>query len=196
MSADKENEYFSDGLAEEIINVLAHVPGLKVFARTSASPSGERTGYPHDRGRPGVRSILEGSVRRFGSRIRVTAQLIDADGGHHLWSERYDREMADVFAIQDDIAAAIASALQTKLSVAPAALRDTPRTFPRTTRTLKALHDMGQKTPEQLAPPGNGWSGRSRSTAIRVWPTDAGLLRPAARASRIAAGARRDATRA
>jgi serine/threonine protein kinase len=153
LSADKENEYFSDGLAEEIINVLAHIPGLKVIARTSAFAfRGKEQDIRTIAQALGVRSILEGSVRRSGSRIRVTAQLIDAAGGHHLWSERYDRELADVFAIQDDIAQAIASALQTKLSVAPAVLRRYTPNLPAYDAYLKALHDMGHRTPEQLAP--------------------------------------------
>jgi serine/threonine protein kinase/Tfp pilus assembly protein PilF len=153
LSADKENEYFSDGLAEEIINVLAHVPGLKVIARTSAFAfRGKEQDIRTIAHTLGVRSILEGSVRRSGSRIRVTAQLIDAEGGHHLWSERYDREMADVFGIQDDIALAIASALQTKLSVAPAVSRRYTPNLPAYDAYLKALHDMGHKTPDQLTP--------------------------------------------
>ena len=152
LSADKENEYFSDGLAEEIINVLAHVPGLKVIARTSAFAfRGKDQDVRTIAQTLGVRSILEGSVRRSGSRIRVAAQLIDAEGGHHLWSERYDREMADVFAIQDDIAQAIASALQTKLSVAPAVLRRYTPNLPAYEAYLKALHDIGHKTPDRLA---------------------------------------------
>jgi serine/threonine-protein kinase len=161
LSADKENEYFSDGLAEEIINVLAHVPGLKVIARTSAFAfRGKDQDIRAIAQTLGVRSALEGSVRRSGNRIRVTAQLIDAEGGHHLWSERYDREMADVFAIQDDIAAAIASALQTKLSVAPAALRRYVPNLPAYDAYLKALHDMGRRTPDQLAP-AKEWLERS-----------------------------------
>jgi eukaryotic-like serine/threonine-protein kinase len=152
LSADKENEYFSDGLAEEIINVLAHVPGLKVIARTSAFAfRGKEQDIRTIAHTLGVRSILEGSVRRSGSRIRVTAQLIDAEGGHHLWSERYDREMADVFAIQDDIAQAIASALQTKLSVAPAVIRRYTPNLPAYEAYLKALHHLGHVTPDQLA---------------------------------------------
>ena len=152
LSADKENEYFSDGLAEEIINVLAHVPGLKVIARTSAFAfRGKDQDIRTIAHTLGVRSILEGSVRRAGTRIRVTAQLIDAEGGHHLWSERYDREMADVFAIQDDIAQAIASALQTKLSMAPVVVRRYTPNLPAYEAYLKALHDMGYTTPDQLA---------------------------------------------
>jgi eukaryotic-like serine/threonine-protein kinase len=117
MSADKENEYFSDGLAEEIINVLVQVPGLKVTARTSSFAfQGQKQDVRKIAETLGVRTILEGSVRRAGNRIRVTAQLINAADGYHLWSERYDRELADVFAVQDEIGAAIAAALQVKLS--------------------------------------------------------------------------------
>ena len=117
MSAEKENEYFSDGLAEEIINALAHIPGLTVIARTSAFAfKGKEEDIRRIADALGVANILEGSVRRSGNRVRVTAQLITASNGSHLWSERYDREMTDVFAIQDEIAEAIASALQVKLS--------------------------------------------------------------------------------
>jgi eukaryotic-like serine/threonine-protein kinase len=117
MSADKENEYFSDGLSEEIINALAHVPDLKVTARTSAFAfRGKEQDIRTIAKALDVRTVLEGSVRRFGSRLRVTAQLIDAADGYHLWSERYDRELSDVFAIQDEIAQAIATALRVTLT--------------------------------------------------------------------------------
>ena len=118
LSADKENEYFGDGLAEEIINALARIPGLKVIARTSAFAF---RGKEQDIIKIGqalsVRNILEGSVRRAGNRIRITAQLVRAEDGSHLWAERYEREMSDVFGVQDEIAAAIATALKIKLSV-------------------------------------------------------------------------------
>jgi serine/threonine protein kinase len=98
MSRDADDEYFSDGLAEEIINFLAQIPGLKVTARTSAFAF---KGKPEDIRKIaetlGVAAILEGSVRRSGNRLRVTAQLINAQDGYHLWSQRYDREMADLF---------------------------------------------------------------------------------------------------
>jgi len=127
MSADPEAEYFSDGLAEEIINALAHVPGLKVIARTSAfAYKGRHEDIRRIAGTLGVAHVLEGSVRKAGNRIRVTAQLIAASDGSHLWSERYDREMADVFEIQDDISRAIASALQVRLA-APPSTRHVPR---------------------------------------------------------------------
>src|SRR5437762_2300222 len=117
MSADKKNEYFGDGLAEEIINVLAQVPTLKVAGRTSSFFFREKDIEFAEIGRRlNVGHILEGSVRTAGNHIRVTAQLIKVTDGFHLWSERYDREMTDIFAIQDEITQAIASALQVKLS--------------------------------------------------------------------------------
>ena len=117
LSADKENEYFSDGLAEEIINVLAKVPELRVIARTSAFAfRGKEQDLRTIGDRLRVGTILEGSVRRAGNRIRVTAQLIHVADESHLWSERYDREMTDIFAIQDDISQAIANALKIKLT--------------------------------------------------------------------------------
>src|SRR6185295_5281608 len=94
MSADKENEYFSDGLAEEILNTLVRVPGLKVTARTSSFAfRGKDQDIREIAEALHVRTILEGSVRRAGNRVRVTAQLINAVDGYHLWSERYDREL-------------------------------------------------------------------------------------------------------
>jgi eukaryotic-like serine/threonine-protein kinase len=118
MSGDREQEYFSDGLAEEIINVLAQVQDLKVIARTSAFAfKGQNTDIRRIADALGVTSILEGSVRKSGNRIRVTAQLITANDGSHLWSHRYDRELDDVFAVQDEIAQAIAAALEVKLAV-------------------------------------------------------------------------------
>ena len=127
MSGDKENEYFSDGLAEEIINALTRIPGLKVIARTSAFAfKGKHEDIRRIAEALGVSTVLEGSVRRAGNRLRVTAQLIAAADGSHLWSERYDRELTDVFAIQDFIAASIAEALQVKLSAPSARQRHTP----------------------------------------------------------------------
>jgi TolB-like protein/Tfp pilus assembly protein PilF/tRNA A-37 threonylcarbamoyl transferase component Bud32 len=117
LSADKENEYFGDGLAEEIINVLTKVPDLRVIARTSAFAfRGKEQDLRTIGERLRVGTILEGSVRRAGNRIRVTAQLINVADESHRWSERYDREMTDIFAIQDDIAQAIANALKVKFA--------------------------------------------------------------------------------
>ena len=122
MSGDKENEYFSDGLAEEIINLLARIPDLKVIARTSAFAfKGKHEDVRKIALALGVTTVLEGSVRKAGDRIRVTAQLIAAADGSHLWSERYDRQLADVFTVQDEIATAITAALQVTLSPVAAA---------------------------------------------------------------------------
>jgi serine/threonine-protein kinase len=117
MSADKENEFFSDGLSEEIIHALAHVRGIKVAGRTSSFFfRGKDVEFGEIGRRLNVEHILEGSVRRAGNRIRVTAQLIKVADGFHLWSERYDRELTDVFAIQDEITHAITEVLRLKLS--------------------------------------------------------------------------------
>ncbi|MBN2318800.1 MAG: protein kinase [Acidobacteria bacterium] len=118
MSGDKEQEYFSDGLAEEIINALTKIPGLKVIARTSAFAfKGKDQDITKIAEALRVSNILEGSVRKSGNRIRVTAQLITASDGSHLWSERYDRELTDVFEIQDEICQAIVDNLRIELSV-------------------------------------------------------------------------------
>jgi len=117
LSADKENEYFSDGLAEDIIDALTQVPGLRVMARTSAfSFRGKEVDVREIGARLNVENILEGSVRRAGSRLRVTAQLVKASDGYHLWSQRFDREMTDVFAIQDEISQAIVEKLRVRLT--------------------------------------------------------------------------------
>ncbi len=117
LSADKENEYFSDGLAEEILNLLTRIPGLKVIARMSSFAfRGKEQDIAKIAAALGVQNVLEGSVRRSGNRVRVTAQLIQASDCTHLWSERYDRDMTDVFAIQDEIGQAISTALQVRLA--------------------------------------------------------------------------------
>jgi TolB-like protein/Tfp pilus assembly protein PilF len=117
LSSDKENEYFSDGLAEEIINALTQVERLRVTARTSAFLF---RGAQQDIRQIGetlhVSSVLEGSVRKAGNRVRISVQLIDVAEGNNLWSERYDREMTDVFEIQDEISQAIVAKLKVKLS--------------------------------------------------------------------------------
>jgi adenylate cyclase len=118
MSASAENEYFSDGISEEILNLLAKVPGLQVAARTSSFAFKGRSEDASDIARQlRVGHVLEGSVRRAGDRVRITAQLIEADQGYHLWSEAYDRELADIFVVQDEIARAIVAALETHLGL-------------------------------------------------------------------------------
>ena len=116
MSADPEQDYFCEGMAEEIINALTKLEGLKVASRTSAF---QFKGQSQDIRRIGevlnVKTVLEGSVRKAGNRLRINAQLINAEDGDHLWSERYDRDMDDVFAVQDEIARAIVEKLRVKL---------------------------------------------------------------------------------
>lgn len=117
MSADPENEFLSDGITEDLITALSRVPGLRVPARTSAFVFKGKTEDMRVIGQKlNVESVLEGSVRQSGHRLRVTAQLINVADGFHLWSERYDREMADVFSIQDDITEAIVGALKFRVA--------------------------------------------------------------------------------
>jgi eukaryotic-like serine/threonine-protein kinase len=117
LSADKDNEYFSDGLAEEILNALGGVPGLRVIARSSAFAFKGRQEDVRSIGSAlSVGHILEGSVRKAGNRIRVTAQLVEVRNASQIWSERYDRQLDDIFAIQDEIAQAIVSTLKVRLT--------------------------------------------------------------------------------
>jgi len=116
MSTDPESEFFGDGIAEDIINALTRIDGLQVAARTSAfSFKGSRDDFRAIGEKLSVATVLEGSVRKAGKRLRITAQLISVADGYHLWSERYDRDMTDVFAVQDEIATAIARKLQLTL---------------------------------------------------------------------------------
>ncbi|PYS97823.1 MAG: hypothetical protein DMF63_18565 [Acidobacteria bacterium] len=116
MSSDEDNEYFCDGLAEELINALSKIDGLRVAARTSTfSFKGKDTDISEIARKLSVRTILEGSVRKSGDQMRITVQLINAADGYHLWSERYDREMKDIFDIQDEITLAVVDALKIKL---------------------------------------------------------------------------------
>jgi TolB-like protein/Tfp pilus assembly protein PilF len=117
MSSDPEQEFFSDGISEEILNVLTRIPNLKVAARTSSFQFKGRSLDIAEIGRQlRVNHILEGSVRKSGSTLRITTQLIEAQTGFHLWSKTFDRKLEDVFAIQDEIAATIATELETRLT--------------------------------------------------------------------------------
>jgi adenylate cyclase len=119
MSGDPEQEYFSDGITEEIITALSKVPSLFVIARNSTFTYKGKPVKVQQVGRGlGVRYVLEGSVRKQADRVRITAQLVDAKTGHHLWAERYDRELKDIFAIQDEITMKIITELQVKLTEA------------------------------------------------------------------------------
>jgi TolB-like protein len=152
IGADPENEYFGDGLAEELLNALVKLPGLKVIARTSsfsfkgtsqdARQIGEALGVAH---------LLVGSVRRAGNRVRISAQLINARDGYHIWSERYEREIPDVFAIQDEIALAIATALQVKFSEEPDRARRHRPNLPAYEALLRGRFHLSKFTPESWA---------------------------------------------
>ncbi len=116
LSNDAENEYFCDGLAEELLNALAKIEDLKVAARTSAfSFKGKNVEVSQIGNALSVKTVLEGSVRKSGNRVRITVQLVNAADGYHLWSERYDREMKDIFDVQDEITLAVVDALKVKL---------------------------------------------------------------------------------
>ena len=116
LSSDKEQEYFSDGIAEEILNALAQVQGLRVIGRTSSfSMKGKAEDLRTIGEKLNAATLLEGSVRKAGVRVRITAQLIEAAGGSHLWSQEFDRDLTDVFAVQEEIAKAVVAALRLKL---------------------------------------------------------------------------------
>jgi TolB-like protein len=122
LSPDPENEFFADGVTEEILNALSQVAELRVAGRMSSfSLKGKHQDLKVIGEQLHVRHVLGGSVRRAGQRVRITAQLVDATDGYHMWSEKYDREIEDVFAVQDEIATAIATKLQTALNVGAAA---------------------------------------------------------------------------
>jgi adenylate cyclase len=117
MSADPENEYFSDGITEELLNTLTRVDGLQVTSRTSAFAfKGKNEDIRNIAIQLNVDKILEGSVRKAGNRVRITAQLINASDGYHIWSENYDRNLTDIFEVQDEISSIIANKLQEKLA--------------------------------------------------------------------------------
>ena len=118
MSSDPEQDFFSDGISEELLNVLAQFPGLRVAARTSAFQfKGQNRDIVEIARQLHVNHVLEGSVRKSGTQLRITAQLINAESGYHLWSNSWDREMDDIFAIQDEISAAIGEALEIELKL-------------------------------------------------------------------------------
>ena len=156
MSSDSEQEYFSDGLSEEILNLLAKIPELKVIARTSSFAFKGQTGDIRGIGQQlGVKTVLEGSVRKSGERVRITAQLIDVSDGAHIWSQTYDRTITDIFAVQDDVAAAIIDALQIHVSANPTRGRPTENTeayalFLKARESLHFLHSSDDQKPIEL----------------------------------------------
>jgi serine/threonine-protein kinase len=170
LSADPQNEYFGDGLAEEIINALAQVDGLKVIARTSAfSFKGKSQDVRQIAHALGVGHVLEGSVRRSGDRVRVTAQLVAAADGAHVWSDRFDRAMTDVFAMQDEMAGAITTALKGRLGVASSVRQRVPGIEAYESYLSGRVH-LGQFTPE-------AWS-RARADFERAIRADPSYAKP------------------
>jgi adenylate cyclase len=131
MSQAKNEEFFSDGISEELLNLLAKIPQLKVAARTSSfSFKGKQVEIPEIARQLHVATVLEGSVRRSGDQLRITAQLIRANEGYHLWSETYDRKMDDIFKIQDEIAGEVVKELKVKLfGAAPKARTTDPKAY-------------------------------------------------------------------
>lgn len=153
MSSDGSNAYFADGITEELLNVLARVPGLRVAARTSSFAfRGKDVPIDSIARTLDVTHVLEGSVRTAGRRVRITAQLIETAGGFHVWSETYDRDLDDIFAVQDEIAAAIAKELQLKLAGNFWGLSARETKDPEAYRTLlRALHAFRAPSPENYA---------------------------------------------
>lgn len=152
MSGERQDDYLCEGLAEEIISALTRIPGLRVIARTSSFAVARMGMDVREAGaRLDVGNILEGSVRRAGSRVRVTAQLVSADDGAHLWSERYDRELTDVLALEDEIAEAISARLSVALSRDDSRRGRSSVDVEAHTAYLEGRHFFARGTPEGLA---------------------------------------------
>ena len=154
MSADPQQEYFSDGLTEDIITGLSKIPRLFVIARNSSFTYKGKAVKVQQVGRDlGVRYVLEGSVRKAGERIRITAQLIDAGTGHHLWAERYDRDLKDIFALQDEITEQILTSMEVNLTTGEQARLRRKGTANRKAyeKVLKADEYYGRMTKENNA---------------------------------------------
>ena len=181
MSPDPENEYFSDGLTEELLNVLAKSPEMKVTGRTSSFAfKGKQEDLRGIGQKLGVETILEGSVRKAGNRVRITAQLVSVADGFHLWSETYDRVLDDIFAVQDDIAKAVSTAMHVTLVGVSTETREVnPESY---ALILRAQHSFLQMTKESVAvanelynkaieiDPNNAraWAGLARSLGHQI----------------------------
>jgi len=179
LSPDPDNEYFSDGITEEIINALSQLPGLHVAARTSSFAfKGKSAGIAEVGARLKVATVLEGSVRKAGSRVRITAQLVNVADGYHLWSERYDRELDDIFAIQDAIARTIAHRLEVALAGPAGDMLVTPPTESLAAYQLylKARYFWNQRGSASQKP-SNASSRLSRWTRASPRPTPASRTR-------------------
>ncbi len=153
LSGDPNKEYFCDGITEEIINVLVRLSGLRVAARTSVLAMKDKFIDVQTLARKlGVRTVLEGTVRQAGTKLRITAQLIDATDGYHIWSQRYDRPTEDIFSIQDEIAKGVAHALRTELIERPNPVRPSPPTQDMEAHAfyLRAMYHRRKRTPSQI----------------------------------------------
>jgi adenylate cyclase len=151
MSADPENEYFSDGITEELLNALTKVDGLQVTSRTSAFAfKNQRDDIRDIALKLNVDKVLEGSVRKAGSRVRITAQLINAADGYHIWSENYDRDLTDIFQVQDEISGIIANRLRENLTLSKkkeTLVKTGTKNVAAYTQYLKGLHYWNKMTP-------------------------------------------------
>jgi len=155
MSPDPDNAFFAEGISEEILNVLATVEDLRVASRTSAfSFTGTQTPIPEIAKRLGVVHVLEGSVRKAGNRVRITAQLIDARTDQHLWSDAYDRDLTDIFAVQEEIARAITTALRDELGIREVrvqAATENLEAYERMLRGRQLFHQRGATLDQAIA---------------------------------------------
>ena len=168
MSEDPKQEYFSDGITEEIITALSKTPKLFVIARNSTfTYKNKPTKVQQVRRELGVKYVLEGSVRKAGDKVRVTAQLVDAQSGNHLWAERYDRDLKDIFAIQDEITKKIITALQAKLTEGEQA-----RVYARGTNKLEAYLKLlkGREQMNRFNKEGNALARQTIEQAIALDP--------------------------
>ena len=166
LSPGKDQEYFSDGISEEILNALVQVEGLRVAGRSASFAHKGKEAKVEDVGRAlHVGAVLEGSVRRAGGRVRITASLVETAGGFHLWSQSYERDVTDVFAVQDEIAHAVVAALQVKLLPGRApATRERPRTNPE----AYASYLLGQQLFRLSSPEGYGRAVEAYEKAIEL----------------------------
>jgi adenylate cyclase len=154
MSTDPEQEFFADGIAEDVITALSRYPSLFVIARNSTFTYKGRAVDVKQVGRElGVRYVLEGSLRKSGNRIRVTAQLVEAETGKHVWAERYDRDLTDIFAVQDEITAAVTIAIAPSIAEAERqrALRKPPENLDAWAAYQRGLWHMGKANPEDYS---------------------------------------------
>ena len=172
MSGDPEQEYFADGIAEDIITALSRYPSLFVIARNSCFTYKGRAVDVQQVGRElGVRYVLEGSLRKAANRIRVTAQLVEAETGNHVWAERYDRDLADIFAVQDEISEAVT------IAIAPAiddAERQRAMRKPPGSLDAWAAYQRGFGISVQITPEDNALAQKFFQQAIDLDPNFSG----------------------